>query len=258
MGNHGRNRKIGITLTGIALIALLVVLTPTVYAASTVPKPSLPEFTVNIIDKSHDVAPTTSVDPYTGEAITIPGRHVQAYDIEVSIKNQPYAYSSNNITYSLSYNVRSKGHFEEGWNELYQAPSGEYFHYPSQSNSEYTNISVSTQYPLKAQIDFQVIAFVSHSEIELHPLHPMLGPEYGVEERKVYIIDETSGWSQTQNVTIPDGTQAAQQSNVLAEVLFGFDWQQVAIVLFVVVVVLAAALVVLAKKNRKRVNENIN
>lgn len=39
-------------------------------------KPSVPEFTVKLVDNSYDVPPTQTTDPYTGTK-TIPGYHVK-------------------------------------------------------------------------------------------------------------------------------------------------------------------------------------
>lgn len=218
-----------------------------------VPIPTVPEFTVEIIDASYDVPPASSVDKYTGETVTTPGRHVEAYHIEVSIKNQPFTNVSNSITYYLSYNIRVKGHFEEGWTELYAPPSGEFFHYPYQSKSGYTNISISGQYPYDAKVDFQVEAILSHHSTVLTPKFPMLWPQYAnaTVETDVIVIDETSGWSPTQTVTIPNSSpiSTSQQGGTQGSLPLGLDWVKF-IILFLTVMVgfLLVGIILLRKK----------
>ena len=65
--------------------------TGAVQAESSIPKPSVPEFTLKYVDNSYDVPPktTTSTDPYTNEitTTTIPGYHVENRTVEAVIKN---------------------------------------------------------------------------------------------------------------------------------------------------------------------------
>jgi hypothetical protein len=240
------NRKTRITLTGIAFITLLVVIIPTVYATSTAPKPSIPEFTVNVVDDSYDVAPTTSVDAYTGEISTIPDRHVTAYHIELSIKNQLFNYSLGDTVYYLRYIVEVKGHFEDDWTQIY--PSSEYLGASLRSlDSKTTNITYASDFFPNSQIDFRLRAESYYYIIIEVPKYPMLGPQFANATEPVNIVevDKTSDWSPTQTAKIPDKT--ATLASVQEGVLFGFDWQQVAIALSVAVVVLTTALVVLQK-----------
>ena len=57
---------------------------------ASIPKPSVPEFTVKAVSHPYDVPTTYSTDPYTGETITHEGYHVENKSIEVWIKNQPF------------------------------------------------------------------------------------------------------------------------------------------------------------------------
>ena len=45
-------------------------------SAQSIPKPSVPEFSLKYVDNSYNVAPTTTIDPYTGKTTTIQGYHV--------------------------------------------------------------------------------------------------------------------------------------------------------------------------------------
>ena len=82
-------------------------------------QPSLPEFLVQYVNHPYDLAPTSTIDPYTGKTI-IPsqGGHFDSFSIEVKIKNQAFVStidSSGNYT-SLYYNLRFKGHYENETN----------------------------------------------------------------------------------------------------------------------------------------------
>lgn len=58
-------------------------------AFSSITKPSVPEFTVKLVDSSYDVPTTYSIDPYTGQNVTHAGSHVESRTLDVKIKNQP-------------------------------------------------------------------------------------------------------------------------------------------------------------------------
>jgi hypothetical protein len=176
-----------------------------------IPKPSVPEFTVKLIDSSYDVPTTYSLDPYTGENVTHTGYHVEQQSIEVKIKNQPFTpyemqdSNGNNQSINFFYNIRIKGQFSEDWTELYRASDG----YPHQwSDSDYTALSYvlggdadtvlgtkMIKLPAGTQVDFQVEAMIGyiHREISM----PIPGTGW-------VVTGETSGWSNTQTITIPE------------------------------------------------------
>jgi hypothetical protein len=78
-------------------------------AETSITKPSVPEFTVKFVNASYSV---TTTNPYTGLSET---KLTSNNSIEVKIKNQPFAYSSNQIYY----NIRTKPHFADNWTEVY-------------------------------------------------------------------------------------------------------------------------------------------
>ncbi len=81
-------------------------------SAQSIPKPSIPQFTVKF---APDDVNTTTTDPYTGVNTTT----TQNFStINLTITNQQYSYS-NGSTFNIYYNIRVKGHFETSWNELY-------------------------------------------------------------------------------------------------------------------------------------------
>ena len=159
---------------------------------------AVPEFTVELVSNPFDVPTTYEIDPYTGENVTVQeGYHVENRSIEIKIKNQP---ASN-----LFYNIRYKGHFGESWNELYSYDNSAYStgSLLPQSSSEYTVLSIPAFSP-GAQLDFQVEALSWHYIEVWVADHPMMpgSEELGHYESKL-TLQSTSGWSNTQSLTIP-------------------------------------------------------
>jgi hypothetical protein len=151
------------------------------------PKPAVPEFTVKLIS-------------------SLPESNKTA--IELTIRNQPFD-KSNIYNYSFVYNVRIRTS-EENWTDLYDAEDG----YPTQSDSDYTVLPYvlgesayypPADYPLSpsmrvgilptsGQVDFQVQAMIGHRDRGAYSNGIM-----------PYVFrGETSGWSNTQTLTISD------------------------------------------------------
>jgi len=104
----------------ICLLLIIVVLSLTLSetALASIPKPSVPQFTVKLFDSSYDVPATTTIDPYTGKTVTPPAAHIEARTIEIAIENEPFTSfwiqkGGANWSVSYYYNIRYKGHFEE-------------------------------------------------------------------------------------------------------------------------------------------------
>jgi hypothetical protein len=180
----------------------------TVYAETSIPKPSVPEFTVKLVDTSYTEPTTYSIDPYTGEKLTHAGSYVERTSLEVKIKNQPFTANKDADGLSFFYNIRVKGHFSEDWIELYRASDG----YPTQSDSEYTVISLGTlgenglslgsgtvalSIPLGGKADFQVEAMIGCVS---RVYDPDATNQFGMYPWR--FTGETSGWSNTQTLTI--------------------------------------------------------
>lgn len=212
----------------ILLILILAVSSPMMAkpASASVPKPSVPEFTVKFVDNSYGVPTTYSTDPYTGKNVTHPTYRVINKTIEVMIKNQPFVpyYDANsNSTISLYYNIRMKGHFESNWTNIYPIDDT-----PPMSNSEYTTFSYplvefsnapaaydfpfigSKSFPDGAQVDFQVEAMIGYFQ-------PVVYPD-GRTSRWVFnFIGEESGWSNTRTITMPDSSASVSPSPTVPE-----------------------------------------
>lgn len=200
--------------------------------AESIPTPSVPEFTLKFKPLTYYVPPIYDINPYTGENVTIQeGAHVENDSIVVTIRNQPFSYSSNGLIYHLYYNIRIKPHFAENWTELYPStkqPNSPYDwdneswsysmylfpKYQLQSNSDYTVFSYALEdlleilwrYPFldtdsDVQLDFQIEAIVGYDSQLWYVEHP-LAPEYGGHYEPAIEFEETSGWSETHTVII--------------------------------------------------------
>jgi len=196
-----------ILLSGLILVVMRFGTVQASTGVNDISKPSVPEFTVKFIKSSYNV---TTIDPSTGASVT---EQKDNNTIEIIIKNQPFTpYSvgskgNSTITshyFSLYYNVRTKGHFEYNWTEQYPSWS-----YPPQSNLEYTVLSLPhlVQLPYNynvagGQIDFQVEAIIGNITIHwvfIHNHQPLSGSG-----ERIWTIEQTSGWSNTQTLTLPE------------------------------------------------------
>ena len=186
------NKRFALLLILILTASSLIIINP---AHSSITKPAVPQFTVQLVDNSYDVPTTHSIDPYTGEDITHPGHHVENRSIEVRIKNQPFTRywildaDGYNWSVNLFYNICVKGHFAENWNNVYSLSDG----LPTQDLGEYTIMSLPADFPAGAQVDFKVEAMAGY-------IHRPIDPSSGW---PIWRFDgETSGWSNTQTLTI--------------------------------------------------------
>ncbi|MCL2134670.1 MAG: hypothetical protein FWH37_03830 [Candidatus Bathyarchaeota archaeon] len=187
-----------LTLTfTILLLSTLFVLSIKPTNAQAISKPSVPQFTLKLVDNSYDVPSltTTTIDQYTGQESTYtrPGYHVENRTIEIKIRNQPFTPSTaeNGQKRELLYNVRVKGHFGEEWTNCFTETS--------LSDTQYAVLTFPAQnYAVGAQLDFQVEAIIGHI------YDPM-------PDRLIFIMafmtEASSGWSNTQQFTIPDISQ---------------------------------------------------
>src|ERR1035437_7797083 len=158
--------------------------------AQSIPKPSLPEFSVKYFIYSSYVPPTYGIDQYTGKNVTIQnGYQVTNRTLVFTIKNQlftPYT-DANGNNIGLYYNFRYKGHFGDTWSyypftdaysknptmqeqttHSYGPYGGGHFIYYSASNSADTITTIPVdlltpfpggpQIPDGSQVDFQVQA----------------------------------------------------------------------------------------------------
>ena len=183
--------------------------------AQSIPKPSVPEFTINLTDSSYETKPTSTIDPYTGKTVTNPSQHIEARTIQIKIKSvdfTPFEIQNNSNTYTvnLQYNIRWKGQFGTDWHTLFNPYAG----FLSMDNdADYTVLSYNCSYspddglnfngfiiPVNATVEFQVEALVGY----IHHIYTNPGDPYG----KYVFEGQTSGWSNTQTITIPNGSSS--------------------------------------------------
>jgi hypothetical protein len=196
-------RAISLLFIIILAVSSLIVI-ETVAALASIPKPSVPEFTLEYVDASYEVPPTTTstTDPYTNKTTTttIPGYHVENKTIQATI--------ANNIGASY-YNFRYKGHYTDKWNYYPFSPSssgyslGDTFSVPYKaSTSSYTVAALPAYFfqsiPAGGEVDVQVQAlFGNFDAIPYGHIIDVGGPTYDF-----IFKGETSDWSNTQTITI--------------------------------------------------------
>jgi hypothetical protein len=193
----------GFSLLLVAILAVSSLILVESASAQSIPKPSVPEFTLKFVDHSYDVPPTYGIDQYTGKTVmTHEGYHAENKSIEIVIKNQPplLALKLDNEHYAaVFYNISYKGHYGENWEYYSYNLETEYFLHQSE-DSEYTTTSFK-QIPSDGQIDFRVQAQVGYFTSYNMPW-------------KVYVFHgETSGWSNIQTITIPEGSTSTSSPN---------------------------------------------
>lgn len=250
----------------ILAVSCMIIIRPTC-AQVGVTNPSIPAFSVTLQTYPQYVSPTYGVDPSTGKAVIIQEGYTEVEKwVRVEIGGQPFLRYNNSDGQlkSLFYNVRWKGNHDTSWQSLPQE-----FRYEDagtfvDSHSIGRLVSIGFKGikgaaegymqlldPNATQIDFQVEALIGY---------------YAADN---VFIGQTSGWSDTQTLMMPnDGstsvpsttpssaptsTATPQQSSTQSGVLFGLDWEQTAIVaLSITVVVLAFAIVFSHRKNIRR------
>jgi hypothetical protein len=218
MGNI--NKGFSLLLFGI-LVASSLMMVESAFAQS-IPKPSVPEFSVQYLSNSNYVQPTTTTDPYTGQTITRGGYYTQSTPIiKITIKNQPFTKhfdTSINKTLGLFYQVRVKGHFTQDWAVItywdataqnVQFPTN----YPEQDYSlQYTALQYHDGIPSKGIMDFQVqagIGTITNDANSDHWLVNLFSPNY-------VLSGESSGWSSTQIITIGETSSSTFTPNPTA------------------------------------------
>jgi hypothetical protein len=256
------------------LMASSLILIPPA-ASSDIPTPSVPQFTVKLVDCSYDVPQTTSVDPYNGKTITHPGYHVDNLTLQIQIKNPlytPITLDGAKDPLMYYYNIRTKGHFEEQWYEIFSAGGNGYLKRCDGAQTIYTTQVEcdpygfklgGTQYPPDAQFDYQVQALIG----VIVDNGPFTDNPFSEE-----FVGESSGWSSTQTFSASQYTSAptplpsqpiTDSSTPLwvpvptptppqADTLYSFNWSSAETFLVILFVVIAGLLILVVVCLRKR------
>jgi hypothetical protein len=211
-------------------------------AQSGTTSPSVPQFTIRLVDASTPGITIYTISPYTGENESSYRPPVYDLKMHITVKNQAYPSSSQ-----FSYGVRVKGHFSESW-EQGPVESVSPTTAPQDGNGYTELILHAGGYTANAQVDVQV---------------------------KAVLDSVSSSWSATQTVTIPSVTWPTETTpNFPAETPInnpvdasnqtitnnpqpnGDNWNQLSTVLMIIVVIVVvdglALSVFLVKKRHKK------
>jgi hypothetical protein len=196
----------------ILVLTLLSLILVNSASAQTQTQLPVPEFALQIADHSYDVAPTFTIDPYTGQNQTASdGYHVEKRFINVVITN-PNSTSftdANGNVVKLYYNVRERGHFYQDWTNY--DPTADSNLAPT--DTQFTTIpygfgnenpggfSIFLGYIAPGgMVDFQVQAIEGYyTQVQTNSSD---GYCWRIQEYNVFAQTGTSGWSSTQTITV--------------------------------------------------------
>lgn len=172
--------------------------------------PSIPEFNATATDHSYYVYPLGHVNPKTGRTDTFPGGFVRNGSVVVNIKNQPFKsyHDSNGYAIQLFFHLRARSH---GTSEWHYYPNNKVQSYLTVDNSSTTKvvftyrekelqmgINNSLTFSRSESFDFEVETFIGYRNVTVQSIAPY---------NAVYdYVGYSSGWSDTQTVTIPAST----------------------------------------------------
>lgn len=174
------------------------------------PKPSVPQFSIQVVDHSYDFPTTYTTDSFTGKQVANPGYHVDDIRVEGKIKNQhftPYTIPNPNSTNSYDtnlnidfyYNISYKGHFGNEWRQLHGSEDVDFLKQSYSSVFTDFNISRNNGIDLQdgSQVDIRVKAVIGFET-------------WGFASAWPYRIlnGEDSGWSSTLTVTVSKNTSS--------------------------------------------------
>jgi hypothetical protein len=241
-------------LVVILAVSSLIMIKPS--NAQSIPKPSVPEFDVNIVTYPYDVPTTHSIDPYTGQDITHQGYHVENRSIQIRIKNLSFTtFNHSGWIVDFYYNVRVKGHYAQNWTELYNpivnpelysvGLAYTVFNFPEEySDTEGMHFDIGT-FPAGGQVDFQVEAMWGYVHRGYNPNAPDQLSMFP------WVFDgETSGWSNTQTITIPVSSTSVSPSPNPTPTPTVPEFPSWTIPLLLTIMVASAGLLVYHKKHK--------
>lgn len=166
-------KYLSIFLVIILAVSSLLMVIPV--GAQTIPKPSVPEFTLEFSSQYNAVI--------------------------VVIRNQPYNQSNG----TLFYNLKLKEHNSADWTYPLDHLFYSFHNYPEQSaDSQITNIS------LTVQSGFLVMGV--QNDIEAEAMLGSIGRNGGSPSAPWAFTGQTSDWSNTETISIPDGSVSISSS----------------------------------------------
>ena len=160
-----------------------------------VTNPSMPEFGVRYETYTLYVPPTYGVDPATGKAVVTQAGYNEVYRmVWVDIQNQPFVpyNNSNGQLIQLFYDVRWKGHSDASWESI---PAGIWF--TQLSDSPRTGVIIGFKGYKGSEGYMALLDYVPGSQLNFQ-----VKASIGYYTADNVFIGETSGWSNTQTLTI--------------------------------------------------------
>ncbi len=177
-------------------------------AQSSISKPSIPTFTLSFIDHSYDLPGRIVQDGYIGPHF-VPVHHDRNGTVEITIVNQPFKQyvDANDHTVVLYFHVRCKGHLDSNWITYpdpgyVEASDSQYSVFSYYFNEEYVGDHAGRVPNIAAdgKLDFQVETFIGYTTTICTSIAQR------VDDYVTYYTGETSGWSQTQTISLNDGS----------------------------------------------------
>jgi hypothetical protein len=236
-------------LTIIVAVSCLTLTAVKPAAAQSLPTPSVPEFTVRLVNNSYSIPQTitTATDPYTGKQTTqlTPSQYVKDEYIEVQIKHQaftPYTINYQNIdnrTVNLYFYVVSKGHYSTDWSTVDEATT-----IIENYSSQYTTIKLYTDktIPAPAELDFRAKAMIGYLVHQYEPEKPLPPPNFPTYN---YGINGTSSdWSPTQTISTGESSNSPASTPTVPEL----SW------LVIVPLLLSVLAIALLLKQKRAIN----
>lgn len=254
-------RKLLTSILAFLLTASILLMAESAVAES-IPKPSIPEFTLKYANHPYYKEASNETDLYIGQITINPGKWVDNKTIDVSIKNQQF----NNPKYHLFYNVRFKLHLRQNWDE--HAPTLWYWNAkgdnlaqyitnaPAQSETEFTQLSFWAQsYPDNSTIDCQIQVLVGYDSTRFVP-NIGFAPQLGGHTEPAIAFFSSTNWSPTQTITINKDTlqvtPTANSTQPVTQAGAALGWEQLALILASITgATLTAALLFLHKRKLK-------
>ena len=223
------NRGFCLLLVVVFAFSSLILVEPA--SAQSIPKPSVPDFTVKFVDHSYTVEESSQINPYNGKTEVIPAHQVQNYTIELTINYQHITPAiERDFNAAFRYDINVKGHFAKNWTIMYSLFEG-----PEPSDSDHTIITYElVSSPTHPEQGFELRSFfddpIGSNTVTGIPPNSKLDFRvrimYGAMLRSYnpdatdqlsmypYVFEgETSDWSNTQTISIPDGSVSTSTPN---------------------------------------------
>jgi hypothetical protein len=250
--------------TALLLLILLFLapIMPTVHPSNAppIPTPAIPKYSLEYSDTFayYPSITTYSTNPYNGNttSTTIPERYIENRAVNITIKNEPYPAIINGYPTNLYYNFRVKPHFGDFWvtegftyfpmNDTSGIVGAGDFYLWAPSDSENTTIQYSVS-SLQAgdAIDIQVEAVWGYN----YTILTSIGNIALSTRNSTVFTYQTSGWSNTQTITIPVPETAVPSSPTYMFLVVA--------ILLLTVLVLAIAVLVKHKQTKGKSKQKI-